>query len=52
MDGEKRKLGRRKEELLRCVFCCACIFDECSGDDRPEDVAMEEPEGELEYIAR
>lgn len=52
MLGEKKKLGKRKDELLRCVFCCACVLDDCSGEDRPEEVAIEEPEGELEYIAR
>lgn len=46
--GEKKNCGRRNE-LLRCG-CDAGCCDWCSGDVRPDDEAIEDEDGDVEYI--
>ena len=43
---EKKNCGRRNE-LLRCGCDAGCW---CSGEERPEDEAMDDEDGEVEYI--
>lgn len=45
---EKKNCGRRNE-LLRC---CCCFEPGCSGDERPDEEAIEEEDGDVEYMAK
>lgn len=48
LEEEKKNWGRRNE-LLRCGCGTGCC-DGCSGDERPDDEAMEDDDGDVEYI--
>lgn len=45
---EKKNCGRRNE-LLRCGWDEGCC-DECSGDERPDEEAIDDEDGDVEYI--